>query len=160
MVGRWIVVMAWLPGAALAQDEYARTAGIMGEVLQGCLSNSESHEDDLECASLIERVCIEAGPGGYTTYGLNSCTGIAYGLWDDELNRLWPLVREGLPAEDAEALLREQRAWIAERDAACEAAGAEMGGGSAVTFTINSCYASRAAERVAVFRDWVVREQP
>jgi uncharacterized protein YecT (DUF1311 family) len=157
----WIAALALAaPGAASAQDEYDAMTAIMEQVLEGCLANSGSHEDDLACAGLIEEVCVAAGPGSFTTYGLNSCTGIGFGLWDDELNRLWPLVREGLAGEEAQELLEEQRAWIAETDAACEAAGAEMGGGSAVTFTINSCHGQRTAERVALFRDWVLRGEP
>lgn len=153
MLGRWIAVMVVLPGTALAQDPYDPTRDALEELRRGCLANSESREDDLECGALLTEMCIAAGPGGSTTYGLNSCTGLLWGLWDDELNRLWPELLAAQTPEGAEALRAQQRAWIAQRDAECQAAADEMGGGSAATFTLNGCLESRTVERVAEFRD-------
>lgn len=53
-----------------------------------------------------------------------------YTLWDDELNSMWARIREILPADSFDALTQEQLAWIADKEAAVEAAVAEIGGGS------------------------------
>ena len=121
--------------------------------MRGCLANSGDRGGDAECASLMTEACIAAGPGHDTTCGLNSCTAFLCRLWDDELNRLWPRLLARQSAAEAEVLRARQRAWIAERDAGCEAAAAEMGGGSAATFTLDGCLQNRTEERVAEFRD-------
>ncbi|WP_309666264.1 lysozyme inhibitor LprI family protein [Tabrizicola sp.] len=57
---------------------------------------------------------------------------------------------EGLPEElqGAEAALREaQRAWVAFRDANCEAAGFEMRGGSAEALLVYGCLRRMTVDR-------------
>jgi uncharacterized protein YecT (DUF1311 family) len=147
-----LLALAAGPGTA-QQHEYDPIRNLLGEIMQGCLANSQDREDDAECAGLMTEVCIAAGPGHWTTYGLNSCTAVLWGLWDDELNRLWPQLLAAQTPVEAEVLRARQRTWIAERDADCQAAADEMGGGSAATFTLNGCLHQRTAERVAEFRD-------
>lgn len=53
-----------------------------------------------------------------------------YTLWDTALNELWGKIKEKLPEEDYVKLLEQQRAWVAEKEQAMEAAGKEVEGGS------------------------------
>lgn len=53
-----------------------------------------------------------------------------YTLWDTALNELWAEIKKTLPEEDYAKLLEEQRAWVAEKEQAMEAAGKEVEGGS------------------------------
>lgn len=39
-----------------------------------------------------------------------------YDLWDDELNKIYGLLKEKLPPKEMDALRQEQRAWIKDRD--------------------------------------------
>lgn len=60
----------------------------------------------------------------------NMKTGELYQLWDDELNIVWGYLKDTLSSTDMDKLRIEQRAWIKDRDAAIDAAGAEYEGGS------------------------------
>jgi uncharacterized protein YecT (DUF1311 family) len=75
-----------------------------------------------------------------TQIEMNVCASARWQHADAELNRLWKIVK---PAADArgtgEALLQEQRAWLARRDAACEAERASHGGGSIAPLMYFSC---------------------
>lgn len=53
-----------------------------------------------------------------------------YQLWDDTLNVVWKLLEANLSEADMEALRKEEREWIASRDAKVQAAGLENEGGS------------------------------
>lgn len=46
----------------------------------------------------------------------------AYRIWDDELNRIYPLVRRRLTESESEALKYEELGWIRERDAKAQKA--------------------------------------
>ena len=53
-----------------------------------------------------------------------------YTLWDDELNSIWNRLVSEITPEEKEALLKEQRAWIKDKEAAMEDALEEAGGGT------------------------------
>lgn len=53
-----------------------------------------------------------------------------YQLWNDTLNVVWKLLEANLSEAEMEALRKEERAWIASKDAQVQAAGQENEGGS------------------------------
>lgn len=53
-----------------------------------------------------------------------------YQLWDDTLNVVWKLLESDLNESDMEILRKEEKEWIASRDAEVQAAGLENEGGS------------------------------
>ena len=71
-----------------------------------------------------------------------------YILWDDALNDLWDKLKLALPEADFAALLDEQLAWIADKEAAVEAAGKDVEGGSIHPLVTNSEAARITEERV------------
>jgi uncharacterized protein YecT (DUF1311 family) len=78
-----------------------------------------------------------------------------YDLWDGALNYLWAELKKGLPEEDFNILLDEQRMWIADKEAAVEAAGSEVEGGSMYPLVVNSVAAQITEERVYELMEWL-----
>ena len=60
-----------------------------------------------------------------------------YKLWDDELNRLWKVLKEELSSTEMKKLLEEQRDWIAEKENAINEMEKVSGGGTATTMNKN-----------------------
>ncbi len=65
-----------------------------------------------------------------------------YQMWDDTLNIVWGLLEANLNEVDMEVLRKEEKEWIAFKDAEVQAAGQECEGGSIQP----SVEASRAAD--------------
>ena len=61
---------------------------------------------------------------------MNSTAAERYYLWDGLLNRMWDYFKETLPEDEMKSLTAQQVKWIAEKEAAVKAAGAEVEGGS------------------------------
>lgn len=78
-----------------------------------------------------------------------------YDLWDGALNYLWGELKKGLPEEEFAVLLDEQRMWIADKEAAVEAAGKEVEGGSMYPLVVNSVAAQITEERVYELMEWL-----
>ena len=53
-----------------------------------------------------------------TQMEMNEYSEQLYKLWDDELNRLWKVLKEELSSTEMAKLLEEQRTWIAEKEKA------------------------------------------
>ena len=86
---------------------------------------------------------------------LNFLAGDLYYLWDGQLNRIWDYLKEEME-EDAFAALRdEQIAWIAEKEAAVEKAGAVYEGGSIQPMIMQTEAARITKERVEVLLQYV-----
>ena len=60
----------------------------------------------------------------------NNLSGKLYQLWDNELNRLWKVLKETLNAEQMSTLLKEQRNWIKFKEQEVEAEGSQYAGGT------------------------------
>ena len=60
---------------------------------------------------------------------MNATAEEMYRLWDDTLNAVWGLLETNLDEADMEVLRKEEREWIASKDAEVQAAGLENGGG-------------------------------
>ena len=65
-----------------------------------------------------------------TQMEMNITAAEMYQMWDDTLNIVWKLLEADLSEADMEALRKEEREWIAYKDAEVQAAGEESGGGS------------------------------
>ncbi|SMY05889.1 lysozyme inhibitor LprI family protein [Flavimaricola marinus] len=88
-----------------------------------------------------------------TQMQMNDCSYDNWETADAELNRLWRILK---PAADARgqgaALLRQQRAWLAERDRRCEAERDQFAGGSIAPQVYWTCMEARTLERNREFR--------
>lgn len=68
---------------------------------------------------------------------MNEYSGQYYKLWDDELNRLWKVLKNELNDETMKSVLEEQRQWIKEKETAVSEAKALVSGGSAEIMNAN-----------------------
>ena len=93
--------------------------------------------------SLSERIAMEISIAGEqekevekkqeeaaTQPEMNETAEEMYQLWDDTLNVVWKLLEADLNESDMETLRKEEKEWIASRDAEVQAAGLENEGGS------------------------------
>ena len=71
-----------------------------------------------------------------------------YNTWDAALNTLWNKLKEELPEDKMNDLLKEQRAWIAEKEKAVDEAGEEAKGGSLEPLLRNDKAAELTEKRV------------
>lgn len=65
-----------------------------------------------------------------TQMDMNLTAAEMHQLWDDTLNIVWRLLEANLDEVDMEILRKEEREWIAAKDAEVQAAGQECEGGS------------------------------
>ena len=87
-----------------------------------------------------------------TTLQINECFAKELKKADARLNRVYRLTQEKLSPEDAALLQKTQRAWVAFRDAQCEAEHALMGEGTAGPMTLMSCKLEMTRKRTAEIR--------
>ena len=71
-----------------------------------------------------------------------------YETWDAALNTLWTELKEHLSEDEFKVLLEEQRAWIADKEAAVMEAGKEVEGGSLYALVVNMKAAELTEARV------------
>lgn len=125
---------------------------------QNGFSSSESSEVHAEGASIDDELAeIEAKEAdlenklqkeAVTQLDMNMISNDIFYLWDEELNSIWVRLKEKLDGDTMEALLTEQLAWIEEKKAAVQAAGAEYEGGSIQPLIMNNKAAELTKERV------------
>jgi uncharacterized protein YecT (DUF1311 family) len=94
---------------------------------------------------------------------LNACAAQDFQNADDELNAIWPKVKQfAADGDDAldgdmkgysKALLASQRAWIAYRDGQCELYGFQSRGGSMESMLVSGCKAQMTTARVKELND-------
>lgn len=65
-----------------------------------------------------------------TQLEMNETAEEMYRMWDDTLNAVWGLLKTNLNEADMEVLRKEEREWIASKEAEVQAAGQENEGGS------------------------------
>ena len=124
----------------LTGDVYSFPDGTPGE-------NPEQTEEDSSQQSLSEKIAMEIfcaeerekevekeiekkQEEAVTQPEMNETAEEMYQLWDDTLNVVWGLLETNLNEADMEVLRKEEREWIASKDAEVQAAGQENGGGS------------------------------
>ncbi|MCI8453290.1 MAG: DUF1311 domain-containing protein [Lachnospiraceae bacterium] len=133
---------AQLPASVeIAEDESEE-----GEAREGLSGDSAAKTLSGEAASeqsLSERIAVEISYAeeqekevekkqeeAVTQPEMNETAKEMYRLWDDALNGVWRLLEANLNEADMEVLRKEEREWIASKDAKVQAAGLENGGGS------------------------------
>lgn len=87
-----------------------------------------------------------AANAAYTTYDMLNMAENERQLWDSELNHIYSTIKRHIPADREEALVKDERAWIARRDAkAAEDAGRYEGGTlESVEYTASLAASTRA----------------
>lgn len=113
--------------------------------------NTVSVNIDEELAGIEEQAAVleEAlYSNELTQIELNQTSAELYKLWDDELNAIWARLKETLDEESMETLLAEQREWIAAKESAVEAEGADYGMGTMRALVENDKAAELTKERV------------
>lgn len=99
--------------------------GFSSSKQSACAGELKALED--QASALEEKLLTD---GTLSQGDMNSLAAEIYRLWDDELNRLWGLLKEVLDKDTMAELTREQLQWIQDKEAAVAAAGAEAEGGS------------------------------
>ena len=102
---------------------------------------AEENEIDAYMASVEERASAIRDyleQEAMTQDDMNVKSQELYEVWDEALNQLWGELKAQLQEDVFEELLDEQRAWIAEKESAVEAAGKEYEGGSVYPLVVNT----------------------
>jgi uncharacterized protein YecT (DUF1311 family) len=88
-----------------------------------------------------------------STLQINECFAKELKKADAELNTVYRLALKKLEADDAALLRKAQRAWLAYRDAQCEAEHALWGGGTGGPAAWMSCKLGLTSQRTAEIRN-------
>lgn len=131
-----------LAAPASAQPAPPAQAQTDAAILQSCLAETMDVGPLDACIGAVAGPCM-AEDGGETTAGLVECHGREHAAWDAQLNAVY----RRLGGASGGPLQRAQRAWIAFRDANCEAMAAPFEGGSIVRVIHASCMAETTARR-------------
>lgn len=144
-------ILIYLPGAPLAElpQEYRSWVGYydlsyaeetelpfygLYNVAQQCGFSSSGKLQQMKdriAAAEAEELSIESGLGeGPSQADLNIAASQKYQLWDTVLNELWSVFGQTLDTESMRQLTVEELEWIAAKEEAVAAAGAEVEGGS------------------------------
>ena len=84
------------------------------------LAEVEAKSDELD----------NADTSNMSQFDINELASERYSLWDDELNSIWTRLVEVIPADEKDALVKEQQSWIDTKEKNADVAGVENGGGS------------------------------
>ena len=106
------------------------------------LSLSDEIAAEISYAEEREKEITEKQKAADTQMDMNITAAEMYQMWDDTLNIVWGLLEANLNEADMEVLRKEEKEWIAFKDAEVQAAGQECEGGSIQP----SVEASRAAD--------------
>ena len=100
-----------------------------------------------------ERTLIE---DAVTQVEMNDLSYQIYEIWDTTLNEEWSVLKQVLDEDTWNALLDEQREWIAYKEQAVQEAAAEVGGGSMASLVANQRAADITKIRVYELSDYFV----
>lgn len=119
-------------GAVCSFPDGAPDEAVAGQAGNAAFQPSLSDEIAAELSNAEEREkeITEKQKAADTQMDMNIAAAELYQMWDDTLNRVWGLLEANLSETDMEVLRKEEREWIAFKDAEVQAAGQECGGGS------------------------------
>ena len=121
--------------AAIEQCVESRSRGAPPDVVIG------------DCVGSLDASCR-----GGTTLEITDCIMAEYRAWDTLLNRWWEPMRSAARADGSwDRLLTAQRAWIAEKEAACQRAYDSADGGSIRVIYGAECQRDRTAAKAVEF---------
>lgn len=122
----------------LEQTEHAQ---LQEEPIQ--MEHPKQTQEDSSQQSLSEKIAKEISDAeeqekeiekkqreAVTQMDMNITAAQMYQMWDNTLNVVWKLLEANLNEADMEVLRKEERAWIASKEAQVQAVGQECGGGS------------------------------
>ncbi len=137
-------------------ESAASEAGSMSgeEWLESLLESESAYMMYLnEVARRVERLYEDAA--GKSAAENQEAENYAYQLWDDELNRIYPALREALPEDESEALKLAERQWIKDRDGKAQrdsaSAASEAGRQLAYTRSLTVTTRERTYELVQMY---------
>ncbi len=125
-----------------------------------CLAGAETLPSMMTCVGIAAEACMESQASGYTTVGMGYCLDQELSFWDGRLNTAYGQLMAQEKATDtemkeigatvpslAETLRAMQRAWIPFRDASCDYARAQWGGGTGGGPATLSCLMTQTARQ-------------
>ncbi|MFD1344239.1 lysozyme inhibitor LprI family protein [Litorisediminicola beolgyonensis] len=145
----WLSLCAGLAAAMLLAPGLAQAQGAGDQrALEGCTAGAgQARAAEARCIGLLSEGCRDQ-----TTLGISECLMAEQKAWDALLNRWWGPMRERAKANGSwDRLLAGQRAWIAEKEAACQAAYDSAGGGSIRVIYAAECLRDRTAQKAIEF---------
>jgi uncharacterized protein YecT (DUF1311 family) len=159
------IVLTALLGLGLAGPVAADEDGLVFNpgATEACLAAADDMAAERLCIGASATACMEATPGGYSTYGMGGCISRELDWWDARLNAAYrQAMAEAKQADrdngagpngpplQAEALKAMQRAWIPFRDASCNWEYSKWGGGTGGGPASASCLMTLTAEQTLV----------
>ena len=93
--------------------------------------------------------------GSLSQGDMNQLSAELYALWDDELNSIWKRIKNKLDADAMEALTKEERAWVQEKEKQVKDAGSEWEAGSGQPLAENTEAANLTRKRVYVLAEYL-----
>lgn len=155
------LAMAMAPAVAGAQDLVFDERRIAS-----CLNRPGGAAIWQSCPGLEANRCMDATPGGSSTAGMVGCLDAELTWWDGALNRTYRRVMAEAKAQDldrfsgapsmATALRAMQRAWIPYRDAKCDFARSQWGGGTGAGPAGVACLLHETAEQTIYLKTWAM----
>jgi uncharacterized protein YecT (DUF1311 family) len=155
-----ILALMLVPMAAQADED-----GLVfsPKATEACLKGAGDMAAERLCIGASANACMEATPGGYSTYGMGGCISREVEYWDARLNAAYKQAMAEAkqadkdngagpngPQSQAEALRAMQRAWIPYRDAACLWEYSKWGGGTGGGPASASCMMTLTGEQALV----------
>lgn len=148
----------------------ARDVRFDARLIAACLNRGEAETGHgRSCIGAAATACMEATPGGYSTFGMVGCTDAELSWWDADLNAAYQALRAQERRADAawrpipgmmprpsttDALRDMQRAWIGWRDATCLYEELQWWGGTGASLAGLSCRLRLTAERALDLRGY------
>lgn len=107
---------------------------------------AEDYEERLDqtAAQIVQYRDASAGSNGGTAY---IAAEYELGVWDNELNTLYTLIRSRMDDAEREDLKQEELDWMKDRDAAADRAAARAGGQTSKSTAYTEAAASKTKER-------------
>jgi uncharacterized protein YecT (DUF1311 family) len=116
---------------AISPRAFAQNANELAEdseVVSVCLKRANT-DNRASCIGIVANPCLEL-PEGQSTHGMAECHRRETKVWDARLNARYKKLMATLSPAAAKGLQKAQRAWMAYRDAYCEAVTLPYEGGS------------------------------
>jgi uncharacterized protein YecT (DUF1311 family) len=94
--------------------------------------------------------CMHSGDAADgVTSAMMSCLGAENEVQDKRLNRAYKLVMDRTDPEEKDALRKDERAWIEQRETTCRTQSNELGGGTSSMLAYSNCILDEAIKRTA-----------
>ncbi|MFK7752027.1 MAG: lysozyme inhibitor LprI family protein [Sedimentitalea sp.] len=158
-------VWALIAGLVLAAPNPVAAQDLIysDQATRSCLGQASDARQQESCAGQSARVCMSATPGGQSTAAMSGCLDRELTFWDGLLNSYYQSALSRARQFDQEqsqygavgqtledALRAMQRAWIPFRDASCDFARVQWGGGTGGGPATLTCLMEHTARQALV----------